>query len=320
MTDVAIIAKGIFMTLIQLRVFCAVVDQGSFRAAARALDIGQSTLTQAIQSLEAELGVTLLNRSHQGISLTAPGERFLVRANAIILDCERATEEMKQVTGEPEGHIALGVTSEPLAEFLLPVLKRFIARYPKVRVHVSSGYSKMLIEKIRDGRLDFALCPIAPQVSDVDLNIERLYRSTPGIIARKGHPLAHATSVRELAECEWVSIRPAGIVGGAENRLVSLFNAQNLGPPRIVVTAESLLETLHIVCESDFLTIEPRVLVDLKLFSQALVAIPIREAFDPRDVCLISRRSSPLTMVAQELVSMLISYSRLLHGAGSARG
>jgi hypothetical protein len=52
-----------------------------------------------------------------------------------------------------------------------------------------------------------------------------------------------------------------------------------------------LLETLHIVCESDYLTIEPRVLVELKLFSNSIVNIPIHEAFDPRDVCLISRRS-----------------------------
>lgn len=135
------------MTLIQLRAFCSVVEQGSFRAAARALDIAQSTLTQAIQSLEAELGVILLNRSHQGISLTALGENFLVRANAIIRDCERATQDMRPLTEEPQGHIALGVTSEPLAEFLLPVLKRFIERFPRVRVHVSSGYAKMLIEK-----------------------------------------------------------------------------------------------------------------------------------------------------------------------------
>lgn len=176
------------MTLIQLRVFCAVVEQGSFRAAARALDIGQSTLTQAIQSLEAELGVTLLNRSHQGISVTSLGETFLIRANAIIRDCQRAMQDMQQSSGEPEGQIALGVTSEPLSESLLPVLKRFIARFPRVHVHVTSGYTKMLIEKIRDGRLDFALCPLAPQVSDVDLDIERLYRSVPGVIARKGHP------------------------------------------------------------------------------------------------------------------------------------
>ncbi|MBT2790126.1 LysR family transcriptional regulator [Paraburkholderia strydomiana] len=304
------------MTLIQLRVFCAVVEQGSFRAAARAFDMAQSTLTQAIQNLELELGVTLLNRSHQGISVTEPGDRFLVKANAIIRDCERAAQDMQQQCDEPEGQIALGVTSEPLAEFIMPVLKRFIARFPKVRVHVSSGYSKMLIEKIHDGRLDFALCPLAPQVNDADLRIERLYRSEAGVIARKGHPLAHATSIRELADCDWVSLQPSGVVGGVENRLISLFRAEALGPPRIVTTAESLLETLHIVSETDCLTIEPRMLADFTLFSPSLITIPIREAFDPRDVCLINRRASPLTSVAQEFVDMLISFSRTPRGDG----
>ncbi|VVE41020.1 LysR substrate-binding domain-containing protein [Pandoraea anhela] len=302
------------MTLVQLRVFCAVVEQGSFRAAARTLDIAQSTLTQAIQGLEGELGVTLLNRSHQGISLTPVGERFLVRANAILRDCELASQDVMQSRGEEEGNITLGVTSEPLAELLLPVVKRFVERFPRVRVHVTSGYTKMLIERIRDGRLDFVLAPLAPQVSDVDLSIERLYRSVPSVIARKGHPKAHVTSIRDLVDCEWVSIRPAGIVGGAENRLISLFNTENLGAPKIVLTAESLLETLHIVCESDYLTIEPRVLSELTLFSGALTSIPIREAFDPRDVCLVARRSAPFTLATQELVSMLVSYSRLVHG------
>jgi LysR family transcriptional regulator of abg operon len=302
------------MTLIQLRVFCAVVDHGSFRGAARAMNIAQSTLTQAIQGLETELGVTLLNRSHQGISLTPQGERFMVRASAIVRDCERATQDMQQQTGEPEGNVSLAVTSEPLAEFLLPVLKRFIVRFPRVRVHVSGGSTKLMAERIRDGHLDFAICPLAPQVSDVDLNIERLYRSEAGIIARTGHPYAHATSICELVDCEWVSIRPTGIVGGAENRLNSLFKTAGLGLPRVVITAESLLETLHIVSESDYLTIEPRMLVDFKLFSDSLITIPITETFDPRDICLISRRATPLTTVAQEMVSMLISYSRLLHG------
>jgi LysR family transcriptional regulator of abg operon len=172
----------------------------------------------------------------------------------------------------------------------------------------------MLIEKVRDGRLDFALGPLAPQVGDVDLAIERMYRSAPGVIARKGHPRADATSVRELVDCEWVTLQPGAIVGGAENRLISLFKANGLRPPRIAVTVESLLETLHIVAESDYLTIEPRVLVNSKLFAAALATISIRETLDPRDVCLFSRRATPLTPAAQELMSMLLSYSRLLHG------
>jgi LysR family transcriptional regulator of abg operon len=299
------------MTLSQLRVFCTVVEQGSVRAAARSLDISQSALTHAIQSLETELAVSLLIRSHFGVSVTPFGEVLLKRATAIIKDCERIDQDIRQLEGEPVGRIALGVTCEPLAEMLPQVLKCFMAMFPRVLVHVSGGSSQTLIEKIRDGRLDFAICPLAPQVMDADLNIERLYRSTPSIISRAGHPREKATSIAELVDCEWVGIRYEGTVGGAANRLTSLFVSRGLGTPKIAITGETLIEVLHLVCSTDYLTMEPHVLVDLPLFSGSLVSVPIRETFNPRDVCLIRRSASPLTFVAQELSGMLVSYSRL---------
>ena len=301
------------MTLTHLRAFCSVVEKGSFRSAARQLDVAQSTLTQSIQTLEKELGVVLLQRSNQGINLTPAGEVFLARARSITLDCERALLDLQPWKGEPEGHIALGVTSEPLAELLLPVLSNFTQRFPRMQVHVASGTTKGLVEKVRDGRLDFVLCPLAPNVADIDLAIDRLYSSNAGIIARKGHPQAHAKSVQALTDCQWISVRPAGVVGGAENRLIELFRTQGLAPPKIAISTDSLLETLHIVSETDYLTIEPRMLPGMKLFSSALTTIAIEEPLATRDVCLISRRSSPLTSVSQELTSMLISYSRLVH-------
>jgi len=301
------------MTLVHLRALCSVVEKGSFRAAARQLGVAQSTLTQSIQSLEKELGVTLLLRSNQGINLTPAGENFLIRARSITLDCDRALQDVQQWKGEPEGQIALGVTSEPMAELLMPILSSFTQKFPKVQVHVASGWTMMLVEKIRDGRLDFAMCPLARNVDDIDLSIERLYSSDASVVARKGHPRADARSVHELADCQWISLRSTGVVGGGGNRLTELFKEAGLPPPKIAITTDSLLETLHIVSESDYLTIEPRVLTSLKLFSPALVSVPIQEPMAARDVCLVSRRSSPFTAVTQELTSMLISYSRLVH-------
>ncbi|SIO60577.1 LysR family transcriptional regulator [Paraburkholderia phenazinium] len=302
------------MTLSQLRVFCAVVEQGSFRAASRSLDIAQSALTHAIQSLEAELAVPLLTRSHLGISLTPFGEKLLARASSILKDCERIDQDMRELEGEPTGRIALGLTSEPLAELLVPVLKRFMSSFPRVLVHLSNGSAQTLIERIRDGRLDFALCPLAPELDDVDLHIDRLYRSSPAILARAGHPRAHATSIAELADSEWVGFKREGVVGIAANRLVGMFATHGLGMPKIVITAETLLESLFLVCETDYLTMDPGVLADFKLFSGSLVRVPIRETFQPRDVSLIRRSNSPLTSIAQELASMLVSYARLTRG------
>lgn len=137
------------MKLIQLRAFCSVVDRGSFRSAARELDAAQSTLTESVQSLERELGVTLLVRSNQGISLTLAGKVFLTRARSIILDCDRAVQDVRQWNGTPEGQIALGVTAEPMAACLMPVFNSFTRRFPNVQLHVASGKTRMLIEMIR---------------------------------------------------------------------------------------------------------------------------------------------------------------------------
>lgn len=307
------------MTLSQLRAFCTVVEQGSFRAASRSLGIAQSALTHAIQSLEAELSVTLLTRSHLGISLTPFGEKLLMRSTAILKDCERIDQDMREVEGMPSGRITLGVTSEPLAELLMPVLKRFMADYPNVLVHVSSGSSQMLMERIRDGRLDFALCPLSPDVVDADIEIDRLYRSAPAVLARAGHPKANATSIDELAACEWVGFKREGIAGLAANRLVNMFAERGLGVPKIVITAETLLESLYFVSETDYLTMDPGVLADFKLFSGSLIRIPIRESFSPRDVCLIRRSASPLTTSAQLLATMLASFARLRRGVTGGR-
>jgi len=303
------------MKLIQLRAFCSVVDMGSFRSAARQLNAAQSTLTESIQSLEKELGATLLVRSNLGISLTLAGKVFLPRARSIVLDCDRAVQDVRQCNDMPEGQIALGVTAEPLAACLMPVFSSFTRRFPQVGLHVAGGRTKLLIEMIRAGRLDFAMGPLSPNVCDIDLHIERLYHAKASVIARKGHPLAGARSLHELAECQWISVRPAGVVGNAEQQLIELFKAQGLPPPQIAITTESLLEILHIISETDYLTVEPDLLPGMKLFSSSLISISIQEALASSEVCLISRRVSPFSRATQELTSMLISYSRLRHRA-----
>lgn len=303
------------MKLTQLRAFCAVVDGGSFRAAARALDVAQSTLTESVKSLERQLGVTLLVRSTQGISLTLAGKVFLTQARSIMLDCDRAVLDARQWNAIPEGQIALGVTAEPLAACLMPVFSSFTRRFPNVQLHLASGKTKPLIEMIRAGRLDFVMCPVSPDVCDIDLHIERLFTSKTSVIARKGHPLADARSVHDLTDCQWISVRPAGVVGSAEHHLFELFTAQGLPPPKIAITTESLLEILHIVSETDYLTVEPGMLAGMKLFSSSLISLSIREPLESGEVCLISRRVSRFSRVTQELTSMLISYSRLRHRA-----
>jgi DNA-binding transcriptional LysR family regulator len=109
------------LTLTQLRVFVAVAEAGSLRAAARSLGIAQSGVTQQLRKLETNAGGPLFERGHRGARLTSVGERLRIRADVILGECVRTENEMRQLRGELTGQVSLGVAAEAMMR-LFPAL------------------------------------------------------------------------------------------------------------------------------------------------------------------------------------------------------
>ncbi|MGV2287148.1 LysR substrate-binding domain-containing protein [Trinickia sp. YCB016] len=300
------------LTLAQLRIFSAVAKHGSLRGAARALDLAQSSVTQQLQNLEVELGAPLFTRTNRGIALTVYGERLLARAGSILGECERTEEEMRQLRGDYEGSVAFGMSAEPMIDTLAPVLTQYRARFDKVRVHLVSGTSRKMISWLRDGTLDFAVALVAPNTDTHDLAVTTIYASDPVVVCRHDHPLRHARSLAELADCEWIGTRAPNASNAPPNRLMDLFARNGLPPPRIVATTEALLDTLHLVVETDWLSLEPSIVTRHGLFGGALASIAIDERAALSNVCVLQRASVPLTPAAQELATMIASYARMI--------
>lgn len=301
------------LTLSQLRIFTAVVEHGSLRAAARALDLAQSGLTQQLRNLELSLGATLLTRTNRGIVPTALGQRLLLRSSAILGECEQVEREIRQLSGAYEGIVTLGLVTEPLIDAFAPVLTSFRARFDKVDVHLRTGTSRMMIGWLRDGTLDFAVALVSKQTDTSDLFVTTLYPSDPVVICRNGHPLAGATSLAQLAGCSWVATRTPNLsVDPVANRLLAYFDAHGEPAPRIVATVEGMFETLHLVTETNCLSLESSAVTRHGMFAGALTVVPVRERVSPPDVCLLQRAAVPLTPAAQELAAMLTSYMRMV--------
>ncbi|WP_323120238.1 LysR family transcriptional regulator [Burkholderia alba] len=301
------------LTLSQLRVFTAVVEHGSLRAAARALDLAQSGITQQLQNLELALGATLFTRTNRGIVPTALGQRLLLRSSAILGECEQVEREIRQLSGAYEGTVTLGLVTEPLIDAFAPVLTGFRARFDKVDVHLRTGTSRMMIGWVREGTLDFAVALVSRQTDTTDLSVTALYPSDPVVVCRKGHPLADATSLAQLAGCNWVATRTPNLsVDPVANRLLAYFDAHGEPPPTIIATVEGMFETLHLVTETDCLSLESAAVTRHGLFADALTIVPVRERVNPPDVCLLQRAAVPLTPAAQAFAAMLTSYMRMV--------
>ena len=83
------------MTLQQLRDFLAVIEHGSFRAAARFQGVSQAGLTNSLKALEAHLDTALLTRSGRGVQVTPAGEMLKARARLIHAEAHRAAVELR---------------------------------------------------------------------------------------------------------------------------------------------------------------------------------------------------------------------------------
>ena len=154
------------MELNHLKYFHAVVKEGSFTRAAKAMRIQQPTISKMVRSLEDELGVVLLERYRSGVHLTHAGGEIFKRCEEIF----KSVEEIKTVSGqemtECQGALSFGLTDSAASSLGPTVLEEFLARHPKVRPSLFSGSSNLICNELNEGRVEFGLFFTVPNSED----------------------------------------------------------------------------------------------------------------------------------------------------------
>lgn len=119
-----------------IRVFLAVVEEGSMSAAAQVLGLSQPTVSRQISALEDKFGFNLFDRSSSGLTLTTMGEGLLESAQETARGVEGFLRKVNASNGNHEGHVRLA-TSEVMAYYFLPAaLKAFNQEYPNIEVEI----------------------------------------------------------------------------------------------------------------------------------------------------------------------------------------
>lgn len=142
------------MSLPELRVFVAIAELGSARAAAEALAITPSAVSMRLAHLEERLGAQLFDRSRRPAVATREGEAILGRAREIL----RLYDDLPALVGHVlRGSLRLGVVPSASAEVLPQTLARLREAAPELEIRVVSGLSADLVEAVRARSLDAAL-------------------------------------------------------------------------------------------------------------------------------------------------------------------
>lgn len=179
------------LTFEVLNTFVAVIETGSFSAAAERLGQTPSGISRAISRLEAQLGMTLITRTTRRLDLTEEGQWLLVRARHMLTELEVMEEHLSTRLSAPSGLVRVSAATPVLDHLIAPWMADFMERYPQVRLELFSG--ETVIDLI-EARIDLAIRIGA--LADSTLNARHLGTSRLRLLASPAYLARHGTPER----------------------------------------------------------------------------------------------------------------------------
>ncbi len=170
-----------------LQLIVKIADLGSFTKAGQELNMTQPAVSRAVNTLETELGVTILIRNRrQGVMLTDIGERIVRIFRGILDGYEKVDQEVAREKGLETGIVRIGVFPVASTYFVPKIMSRIMHKYPNIRFDILEGTIAEIKEWIELRRIDvgFIIPPLEP-FETFHLNREELYA-----VLRDDHPLS----------------------------------------------------------------------------------------------------------------------------------
>lgn len=195
------------VSIYEIECFVAVAEELSFSRAAQRLHLSQPPLSRQIQSLEAKLGVRLLNRNTRAVTLTSAGLLYLEDARQILIRLDSAGASVHRAASGEISRLRLAFVGALLDEMLVDLLKSFRQSHPYCQIHLSDLPPAEQLTALRAGQIDGAFLGAPPGRSGRQISI-LVWKEEPLLLALpESHPLAGQRAIRPGSLNEnWVMV------------------------------------------------------------------------------------------------------------------
>ncbi len=294
-------------TLRQLAYLVELAERLSFRAAAEAQFVTQSTLSAGIKELETVLEARLVERDQRHVRLTAVGEDVVARARALLAAAADLAAAARAASEPLSGPLRLGAIPT-IAPYLLPAVLPGLRRaYPALKLYLREDLTGRLLEWLRAGRLDVAL--IALPFETGELHVRELFQDEFSFVAREGDPALRKKDValRRIDSGDLVLLEE----GHCLREHVIAACGPRRGGWQSRVEATSLPTLIQMVEGGLGVTLLPRITLDAGILKGSrLVARPFAAPAPSRRLALVARRTSASRRDTDLLAEFLIEERR----------
>lgn len=285
----------------RLRTLRAVADHGTVTAAAAALHLTPSAVSQQLIALEHEVGHRLFSRDGRGVRLTAVGRILLGHANEVLAQLERAEAEVAGYATGTAGEVTVACFATAISAALSPAVAALRTSAPGLRVRVRDAEGDHSLTMLLDGEVDLAVTVEyrgAPDASDRRLWRSPLYAEPFDLVLPHDHPLAGSATLESLAAETWIGPYPGNPVHD-----VITFACQQVGfTPNLVHCSDDFRAVVALVGAGAGVALVPR----LALRDMTAPGVVVRHTPGPeRRVFAAVRRGSEAHPLLRPLLAAL---------------
>lgn len=266
----------------KLRHIVAVDRAGSITAAAKNLNVTQSSVTKSVAEIEREVGHSLFERKSRGVVATAEGREFLDRAARIVTDLEILLADTKDEAQARDAVFRLGVSPPSIEGLLNRALCRLVMDRPDMRLQVSSSPIEQSIRALRRGDIDALIGPADLLDHEPSIEAERIGSIKARLFCKKAHPLANRASVSATDIAEYSVVTP-DVSGDNTDALRSLFAKAGKPPERFLHHVEHFATVADMVASSDLVAVVGQSYADTSAFRSRFAVLPL-DVFSPMEV------------------------------------
>jgi len=305
------------LELAQLEAFLQVAHHRSFSRAAEALFLTQPSVTARIQSLERELGERLFERTGRSVTLTDAGHAFMPHAQRALTAVQEGTDAIEAVRHGDVGSLRIGASAS-IATYVLPkILAHFRQERPRVHVHLNTGTTEDVIERLLAGELHVAITRLTqhPEVESL-----HLYNDDLALVVAPNHPFAERQRVT-IAEAGREPFLFFERSSSYHSLIYSMFLRVGV-VPESVMELDSMETTKHMVQEGLGIAILPVVSVEREVQAGTLKRVEIRDMEQPaqREVGVHVLRNRAMAPPLRDFLRLLTGEFGIANPFDSHRG
>ena len=285
-----------------IKLFVNIAEANSLMRGAERSHMSLPAASIRIKNLEEGLGIKLLYRTSQGVTLTPPGQAFMHHARRVLQQLADLRVDLAEYVKGSKGHVRIFANTTAMAEFLPAVLPKFLANHPDVNVDLKERFSNEIVRAVTEGKVDIGI--VAGNVHTEGLEVLPYVEDRLVLVTSDSHTLANRPDVRfeEALEFDFVGMLEASAIHGFLTQAANNLHRSI----KIRIQVGNFEAASRMIAANVGIGVLPYSAASRHAKSMPIRIVELKEEWAIRKLQICVKSVQALPVFARELIEMLV--------------